>query len=637
MQKLWVCGIALAIQLAVSGPGASASCPPQDWTWCPSTSVTLDVLVVYPRSFFKDEYSESQIKQVADNDIAQANQIFCNSRIRASYHLAGVVPLVGDGEAELGAQQPPPNVKDALNWMTHGGLPEPRTTNPAAEVAALREAFAADIVVMYIPQPSAIPCGAGNMPLPGGAYISGNGTVYPSASQPPWNNRAFSVLAFGCGGFNDFTFAHEIGHNFGLDHHESQDQDQEQKPDYSGPLLFPNGRGFLTPEMTPRATLMACNWDGVSCHRVPYFSDPDPDPWRPDGLQYVGAIGDSQHNDRRAACDQVGPYSSFKTQPQVFNPPPVPSFTFSCDKLHCIFNGTASTDDQGSPALSWDIGFGETSTILTGNIVSFDYPRPGTRRVHLVAKDGQGKTAVRWQTIQVISQSRPPTGYVDGYNAQHVWGWACDPDYFEQSNRVDVYSTSGQYLGSEEANRPSGETIKNICGDGYAHYFDFYHNGRITPGMHFNVWSIDLPYATPNNDNRQIGGVGASGTEFVMPASVSQAYLPTGWVDGYNQQHIWGWACDPDYPTQSNRVDFYNMSWQYLGSATANKPSSSPINSICRGGSAHYFDFYHYGQIAPGTHFMVWSIDLPYSTAGNVNRRIGGSGSVNDGLEFVMP
>ncbi|MFL6234430.1 MAG: hypothetical protein ACJ76N_14960 [Thermoanaerobaculia bacterium] len=117
----------------------------------------------------------------------------------------------------------------------------------------------------------------------------------------------------------------------------------------------------------------------------------------------------------------------------------------------------------------------------------------------------------------------------------------------------------------------------------------------------------------------------------------SQLYPPTGWVDGYNQQHIWGWACDPDYPTQSNRVDIYTTSWQYLGSADANHPSSAPINSICRGGSAHYFDFYHNGGIAPGTHFMVWSIDLPYGVPGNDNRRIGGSGSIGDGYELVMP
>jgi hypothetical protein len=122
-----------------------------------------------------------------------------------------------------------------------------------------------------------------------------------------------------------------------------------------------------------------------------------------------------------------------------------------------------------------------------------------------------------------------------------------------------------------------------------------------------------------------------------VPPTVIQVYPPTGWVDGYNTQHIWGWACDPDYPTQSNRVDVYTTSWQFLGSATAYYGSSAPINNICRGGTAHYFDFYPSGGLASGTHFMVWSIDLPYATQGNDNRRIGGSGSIGDGTEFVIP
>jgi hypothetical protein len=43
--------------------------------------------------------------------------------------------------------------------------------------------------------------------------------------------------------------------------------------------------------------------------------------------------------------------------------------------------------------------------------------------------------------------------------------------------------------------------------------------GGIPSGTHFNAWSIDLPYATPGNDNRKVGGTGAigDGTEFVIP------------------------------------------------------------------------------------------------------------------------
>jgi len=236
-----------------------------------------------------------------------------------------------------------------------------------------------------------------------------------------------------------------------------------------------------------------------------------------------------------------------------------------------------------------------------------------------------------------VFQSYAPTGWVDSYDGQHIRGWACDPDYPTESNRVDIWTTSWQYLGSADAYYGSSAAINSACGGGWAHYFDFYHNGSIAPGTHFMVWSIDWPYNTPGNINRPIGGFGSigDGTEFVMP--VFQSYAPIGWVDGFDRQHIWGWACDPDFPNESNRVDIYTTGWQYLGSVDASYGSSAAINSVCNGGWAHYFDFYHYGAIPPGTHFMVWSIDLPYNTPGNVNRPIGGFGSIGDGTEFVLP
>jgi len=122
-----------------------------------------------------------------------------------------------------------------------------------------------------------------------------------------------------------------------------------------------------------------------------------------------------------------------------------------------------------------------------------------------------------------------------------------------------------------------------------------------------------------------------------VTAPLFQSHAPISWLDGYDRQHIWGWACDPDYPNESNRVDIYTTSWQHLGRADAFFDSSSPINSACGGGGAHYFDFYPWGGIPPGTHFRVWSLDLPYANPGNDDRAIGGNGSIGDGTEFVIP
>ena len=131
------------------------------------------------------------------------------------------------------------------------------------------------------------------------------------------------------------------------------------------------------------------------------------------------------------------------------------------------------------------------------------------------------------------------------------------------------------------------------------------------------------------------GGTCQPGSGCTSP--ISQLYPAKGWVDGYDNQHVWGWACDPDYPTESNRVDFYTWNWQGLGSVGAYFSSSQAIADACRGGYAHYFDFWPAGGLASGTHFWAWSIDLPYATPGNDNRAIGGNGSVGNGTEFIIP
>ncbi|HEX7181324.1 MAG TPA: hypothetical protein VF756_05735 [Thermoanaerobaculia bacterium] len=149
------------------------------------------------------------------------------------------------------------------------------------------------------------------------------------------------------------------------------------------------------------------------------------------------------------------------------------------------------------------------------------------------------------------------------------------------------------------------------------------------------IWVKDS--ATPANMNTYGYAAGYNAGVVQVTSTVMQAHPPKGWVDGYNTQHIWGWACDPDYPTESNRVDFWSTSGQGLGSAGAYIASSSAINSACGGGTAHYFDFYPTGGLPSGTRFNVWSIDLPYATPGNDNRKIGGNGAVGDGTEFVIP
>lgn len=144
--------------------------------------------------------------------------------------------------------------------------------------------------------------------------------------------------------------------------------------------------------------------------------------------------------------------------------------------------------------------------------------------------------------------------------------------------------------------------------------------------------------ATPASMSGGYGyAAGVHGGVAHVTSNVLQNYPPKGWVDGFNSQHVWGWACDPDYPTDTNRVDFWTISGQGLGSSGAYFSSNAGVTSACGGGTAHGFDWWPSGGIASGTHFNVYSIDLPYGSPGNDNRRIGGSGATGDGYEFVIP
>ena len=50
-------------------------------------------------------------------------------------------------------------------------------------------------------------------------------------------------------------------------------------------------------------------------------------------------------------------------QGQVTNDPPTADFTFSADNLEVAFDGTASTDGDGTiTGYSWDFGDGQSST-----------------------------------------------------------------------------------------------------------------------------------------------------------------------------------------------------------------------------------------------------------------------------------
>ncbi|WP_152185018.1 PKD domain-containing protein [Segeticoccus rhizosphaerae] len=85
------------------------------------------------------------------------------------------------------------------------------------------------------------------------------------------------------------------------------------------------------------------------------------------------------------------------------NKPPVAAFTSGCTALDCTFDGTGSSDPDGSVA-SWSWNFGDGTT-ATGSRPSHSYTSPGSYPVTLTVTDNNGATGRVQKTVQV---SAPP-------------------------------------------------------------------------------------------------------------------------------------------------------------------------------------------------------------------------------------
>ena len=169
----------------------------------------------------------AQIQQAVDT----ANAVYANSGIATRLRLVHFEPANYDESGDFNTD---------LSRLTTAG------DGYMDNVPALRDNYGADLVSLFIEN----------------AQYCGIAWIGPSA------NYGFSVINRGCASSN-YSFAHELGHNFGARHDPYVDAS-------TSPYAY--GHGLTDPAQGWRTVMAynnACAAAGTSCTRIPYFSNPN--------------------------------------------------------------------------------------------------------------------------------------------------------------------------------------------------------------------------------------------------------------------------------------------------------------------------------------------------------------------------
>ncbi|WPB75320.1 M12 family metallo-peptidase [Archangium violaceum] len=381
---------------------------------------TIDVAAFYTEEFLSRPTEENALQNSIRQSISTANSIFVNSGVSAQYRLVYMGPLTG-AQPPVVAITTRNNVQyeerevPALHWLNL----QPQEANE------LRNAAGADMVVLFLPSPT-LPvrpyvCGVANR-------IKGDGNN--SVDRLPFNNRAFSVQRFNCGQ-GDFTFAHELGHNFGMLHSAAEMQLPDALP------LFSWGAGATYPAPSIpggiAATVMSSdlcpvNSAGVEavCRRTPYFSGPSV-------IVNGYPTGDATHDNARVARDQTPVFSNFRaTAPGAVPQVRITSPTRNASVPNVVtLTGTAIDAENGniSTRIRWYTESG--AQLGTGASITATLQPGSGRRIVARAADNNGQEG-QW-SVPVTVQWPPP---------QANFTWSCNSSTLRCS--FNAGSSTGQ-------------------------------------------------------------------------------------------------------------------------------------------------------------------------------------------------
>lgn len=130
--------------------------------------------------------------------------------------------------------------------------------------------------------------------------------------------------------------------------------------------------------------------------------------------------------------------------PPAGNQPPTAVFSSSCTDLACSFDGTGSSDPDGTIAsFTWDFGDGSTAS---GGTTAHTYASAGTYTARLSVTDDGGATATASRILTVTAPPPPPdTLAADGFERSVASGWGIAPTggAWSVAGSSSLYSVSG--------------------------------------------------------------------------------------------------------------------------------------------------------------------------------------------------